>query len=373
MLALAELAYFSGFGIAVYALPLYVTGPLGAGAAAAGLAFGVFAVSALASRPWAGRWCDSRGRRSLLLGGALLYAAGMALLPWAGSLGAVVAIRLVQGVAEAAFFVGGFAALVDLAPQSRLGEAISLNSLGLYLGLTLGPLLGERFVDGLGFDGAWYAAAGLGVLAALLALAVGETREPRASTGEPGEHGALLHRPSIPVAVGFLACLAAVGGFLAFASLQAVAVGLSDASLALVLYGGVVVVLRVGLARLPDRVAPLVLATWALLVVAAGMGVMALWAAPPGLLAGVALVGAGVAVGAPAFFTAAFERVPPSERGAVSGTTSAAMDLGLGLGPIGLGLVAAAAGLPWALAAGGLVALAGAGWMARLQAVTTAA
>ena len=48
-----------------------------------------------------------------------------------------------QGVAEAAFFVAGFALLADLAPPSRMGEALSYNSLGLYLGIALGPPLGE--------------------------------------------------------------------------------------------------------------------------------------------------------------------------------------------------------------------------------------
>lgn len=364
MLAVAELAYFTGFGMAVHVLPLHVTGRLGAGEGAAGLAFGAFAVSALVARPFAGRWCDLRGRRPLLVAGALLCAAGMAALPLAGSLTEVVLVRLVQGVAEAAFFVGGFAALADLAPPARLGEAISYNSLGLYLGLTLGPLLGERLVDGRDVDLAWYTAAGLGVLAALLALLVGETRDP---TTPASAHGTLLHRGALPVSVGFLACLAAVGGFLALATLYAAEVGLSGSSRALVVYGVVVVVLRVLLARLPDRVPPLWLATAALLVVATGMGTMAGWATPGGLLGGAALVGVGVAVGAPAFFTAVFEGVPAAERGAASGTTSAAMDLGLGLGPIGLGLVAGAAGIAWALAAGGLVALAGAGWMGAIS------
>ena len=62
------------------------------------------------------------------------------------TLPAVVALRLVLGVAEAAFFVASIAALADLAPPSRIGEALSYNSLGLYLGLALGPPLGEVLV-----------------------------------------------------------------------------------------------------------------------------------------------------------------------------------------------------------------------------------
>ena len=46
------------------------------------------------------------------------------------------------GVGEAAFFVAGFAFLADLAPPERMGEALSYNSLGLYLGIALGPAAG---------------------------------------------------------------------------------------------------------------------------------------------------------------------------------------------------------------------------------------
>ncbi|HYH33265.1 MAG TPA: MFS transporter, partial [Pseudonocardia sp.] len=141
LLAAADLAYFTGIGVSVLLLPQWATGPVGAGEAGAGVAFGAFAITALVCRPFAGRLADRHGRRWLLVGVAALCATGMALLPFVTSLSAVVAVRLAQGVAEAAFFVAGFALLVDLAPAERLGEAISYNSLGLYLGLALGPPL----------------------------------------------------------------------------------------------------------------------------------------------------------------------------------------------------------------------------------------
>jgi hypothetical protein len=152
-LTLADLAYFTAAGVAIFALPVFVTGPLGSDEAGAGLAFGAFAVTALVLRPYAGRLTDTVGRRPLLLGGALLCALVMGLTAFAETLAAVVLLRLLLGVAEAAFFVASFAALADLAPASRLGEALSYNSLGLYLGLALGPPLGEVLVGAVGFTG----------------------------------------------------------------------------------------------------------------------------------------------------------------------------------------------------------------------------
>lgn len=369
-LGVSELSYFTAVGVAIFALPLHVTGPIGGDEAAAGLAFGVFAVSALVLRPLAGRLADAVGRLPLLIGGALLAAGSLGLLVVAEDLVVVVALRLLAGVAEAAFFVAGFAALADLAPPDRLGEALSYNSLGLYLGITIGPPLGEALTTLGGTDLAWAGAAGLAVIAALLCLFIGETSDRAAAAAVTGRH--LFHRPALPIALGFLTSLAAVGGFLAFASLHAIQVGLQASSVPLIVYGGVVVVCRIAFARVPDRLPSLALGVASLAVIGLGLGLIAVWAAPAGMIVGAAVLAIGVTFSTPAFFAAIFATASPSERGVASGTASAAIDLGLGIGPIALGLVAGAAGIPWALGVGAAIAGAGALWTLALYRRSTA-
>ena len=359
-LAVAELAYSTAAnGLAIYALPLYVTGPLGGNDALAGFSVGAFALSALLLRPVAGRLTDQMGRRPLLLGGALLGAVCLALLAFAHSLVAVVAIRLVAGVAEAAFFVAGFAALADIAPPDRLGEALSYNSLGLYLGIALGPPLAEALIGAGGFRTAWLAGAGLAALAAVIIAFVGETRTAPPPVGAVARY---VHRPALPASLGFLTSIVAIGGFSAFASLHASRIGLENPSLALFVYGGTVVICRIAFARVPDRLPPLALGVASLGVMALGLVTMAVWQHPVGLLTGAVVLGVGVTFSTPAFFSAVFATAAPSERGAASGTASAALDLGLGVGPILLGVVASAQGIPWAFVTGAAVAVAGAGW-----------
>jgi predicted MFS family arabinose efflux permease len=358
-LAVADLAYFTAAGVAIYTLPLYVTGPVGSDKGGAGLAFGAFAISALVLRPFAGRLSDSRGRRPLLAGGAALCAMAMFLTAFVDSLALIVVLRLLLGVAEAAFFVASFAALADLAPPSRLGEALSYNSLGLYLGLALGPPLGEVLVENIGYAAAWYGATGLSLIALVVAMGIGETRAPRSSTDGPAR---LIHWKAVPPAIGFFTSLAAIGGFLAFASLHASAVGLSNTSIPLFVYGVVVVVGRIVFAKVPDRLPSLPLGAAALALIAGGLTVTATWTAPVGMIVGAVLLALGVTFSTPAFFAAVFATAAPSERGAASGTVSAFLDLGLGGGPILLGLIAEALGIPWAFGAAAAIALAGCVW-----------
>jgi predicted MFS family arabinose efflux permease len=358
-LSLADLAYFTSVGVTFHALPLYVTGRLGGDTASAGLAFGAYGITALICRPFAGRLADQRGRRPLLVLGAVLAGLGMVGIAFADSVPLVVLLRLVQGVAEAAFFVAGFAVLADLAPPARRGEALSYNSLGLYLGIALGPPLSEFLVERWGFTSAWLAAAVLSAAAALLGLTIGETRP--APSGDEGR-SRLIHWPAIPAGIGFFTSLAAAGGFVAFAALHSAAIGMSNTSLALLVYGSAVVVGRIALARVPDRLPPLPLGSAALAMICAGLVVMAVSPTRTALLAGVLCVALGVTFSTPAFFTAILATAGPGERGAASGTASAFIDLGLGFGPIALGLVARSGGIPAALAVAAAIAGLGAVW-----------
>jgi predicted MFS family arabinose efflux permease len=363
-LTLADVAYFTSTGVAIYTLPLWVTGPVGSDKSGAGLAFGAFAVSALILRPVAGRLADTRGRRPLLVGGALISAVGMLGTAYADNLGLVVVLRLLLGVAEAAFFVASIAALADLAPPNRMGEATSYNSLGLYLGLAFGPPLAELLVRTGGFRAAWYGAATLSVIAALVAAGIRDLRK-----GAPATAGRMrvIHWKAVPAALGFFASVVAMGALFAFGSLQADAVGLMPVSTPLFVYGIIVVTGRLLLARVLDRFRPLLLGAVALVIISGGLMIMALWTTPLGMVLGAAVFALGITLSTPAFFSAIFATARPDERGAASGTASVFLDLAMGGGPMLLGFAAQASGIPFAFGVAAAVAVAGAGWILTLH------
>src|SRR5688572_19282926 len=174
-LGLSELAYFTAAGLIIGVTPFFVTGPVGSDEAGLGIVAASFAITTLILRPFAGRLSDRRGRRPLLIGGAALVAVVMLAHLLTTDLAVLIGLRLLLGVAEAFYFVAGFAALADLAPPGRTGEALSFNSLALYLGVALGPLIGQALVGLGGFTTAWLGAAVLALIAAMLATRIPET------------------------------------------------------------------------------------------------------------------------------------------------------------------------------------------------------
>lgn len=361
-LTAAELAYFTALGLMIPATPLFAAGPLGGSEAIVGLVVGAFSVTALLLRPWAGRASDRRGRRPLLIGGALLFTMASLAHVAATDLAVLTGLRLALGAAEAFFFVAGFAALADLAPPGRAGEALSYNSLALYLGIALGPLLGETLIDLGGFDLAWLGAAVLGLTAAAIVWRLPETWSPpqhSQGTAEP-RPAPLFHREAIGPGLALFTGVAAMAGFFAFVALYAQDIGMAGARYVLLAFGLTVVLVRIAFATLPDRVPPLRLAASALALTGIGLLVAGVVSEPVGLFAGAVLMAVGVAFLTPAIFSFLFARIGASERGSAMGTASLFLDLAFGGGPMMLGLVAAAAGIPAAFAAGAAIALIGA-------------
>jgi MFS family permease len=359
LVSLASLAYFVADGTSFALVSRFAIGPLQADAFGAGLTYGAFSLSALVLRPLSGRLADRSGRRPLMVGGALLFGAVMLAHLLATSLAILVVLRLLLGVAEALVFVAAFAAEADLSPPERRGEALTLFSLSLYVGIAVGPLIGETAFSVGGFPGVWIASAALAAVAALVALAVPETR-PAAAPG-PLAPARILHPAGLLPGLILMTGVWGMGGYFTLMPPYAVGpLGLDGARLFLLLFGGTVILARLAGARLPDRVGARRLSGTAMLITAAGLGLMGFVPTVAGLLAGTLLLGLGVAFTTPALASLTVSRAPASERGAALGTFSLFIDLAFGAGPIAMGAVASASTTPVAFLSAAAVALVGA-------------
>jgi MFS family permease len=357
VVALATLAYFTADGLLLPAVPLYVEGPLGGGDVAVGITVGAFSVTALLLRPWAGRLGDRRGRRLLMVVGGATVGLSVAAYALAESVPVLTALRLVSGIGEAFFFTGAAAAVADMAPEERRGEAVSFFSLALYVGIGVGPLLGEASIRALGYTETWLFGGALGLIAAALALAVPETR-PDDPGAEP-PRSRLIHPSALLPGTVLLASVMGMAGYFAFLPLHALDVGLGGSRFVFLLYSGIVVVIRSAGARIPDVLGPERTSRISLLASAVGLAVVALWRTPAGVLAGTSVFAVGSALAFPGLMVLALRGTSPSERGSVLGTFTAFVDLGFGLGPAALGVVAEAAGYGGAFGAASVVAVAG--------------
>ncbi len=342
-LAAATLAFFVAAGIVLPVVPRFAKDALGADAAGIGIAGASFSIAALVLRPIVGWSSDRFGRRPLLVAGSFMTVAALLLHLVALNLGLFIAARSLLGAGEGFFFVAAIAAASDIAPEERRGEALNFLSLSLYLGIAIGPLIGEALLGIGSYTAVWLAAAAVASAALVLSWLTPETVLDVANrSGQP--RGPLIHPAGLFPGFIILVGMWGLAGFLTFLPLYAREVGLDGAGLPLASYAIVVIGLRIVGARWPDRFGAARLSGVALTITAAGLAIIGLVPTPVALVAGTIVFAAGVAFTMPALLTLAVARVPAEERGTVLGTATLFLDLSFGVAPVAIGLMAGLTG-----------------------------
>jgi MFS family permease len=132
-------------GVAV-ALPA-LGADLSAGAVSLSLVETLFLAASVALLLPAGRLGDAADKPALYKAGMAAFAVASIVTGFLGSIGAVLALRFVQGMASAAVQASGAAIIADAVPPERRGRAFGITIGAVYAGLTLGPICAGFLVD----------------------------------------------------------------------------------------------------------------------------------------------------------------------------------------------------------------------------------
>jgi len=162
--------------------------PLASGVSGNVAALGLFtqAVTATASRWWAGRRGDRHGHAGLLLPGLLTAAAGMTILIWVAAPAALIAGTFLFGIGFGISQNATFALMIDRAPVQQYGTASALWNLAYDAGYGAGPAVFGVVVGHTGYPVA-FALTGMLMLAALIPAARDRAASaPRPFGGEAG-------------------------------------------------------------------------------------------------------------------------------------------------------------------------------------------
>ncbi len=174
----------------------------------AGLIAGAFSVTLAAAQPFWGGMADRWGRklmviRSMLGSGVVTILTGMA-----ASVEQLLLLRIAQGAVTGT--QGASNALVATSmPRERIGFALGLMQMSVYLGATVGPVVGGILADNLGFRSAFFAAGGFLLVSTVITVFMvhEDFRRPvPAATriGPVAKDGSLMALPLFPLLVGVI-------------------------------------------------------------------------------------------------------------------------------------------------------------------------
>src|SRR4051812_26661062 len=348
IMAVVAVAYLVT-GIAMPVLPVYVHQKLGFSTFVVGLVAGPKFGATLLSRLWAGRFADTRGRKSAVIVGlgfagtaGLLYILSVRLSAAPSASVTVLLLgRALLGVMESFVITGALSWGLTLAGSQNTGTVMSWVGTALYTAYAIGAPAGSGLYASSGF-------AAVGVATMLLPLATIGLVVPLRRTGPSGAAAPPLSavlpavlRPRVPPALSRVR-FARLTHLVPLLFLER---GWSHAWLALTTFSVAFIVTRIAFGHLPDRIGGAKVALVCMVVEALGLGVV--WQAPGGVVAltGVAVSGLGYALVSPGLGVVAVASPPPQSRGAAMGTYTAFLDLSLGVASPTLGFIGQAVSL----------------------------
>ncbi|MEI7625561.1 MAG: MFS transporter [Actinomycetota bacterium] len=337
---IAGFATFLAAGCVIPVLPRYVTGPLNSGPIAVGIVIGAFAISAIVSRPLAGRLADRYGRRLVMVVGTVAASCAGVLYFLPLDIPGLIFARLVLGLGEGFVFTAGIVWTVDIAPQSRRAQAIGLWGLALWTALSLGPLTGELLLSTMGYAAVWAFAAIVPLLGAAVALTIRDDHTPVTNAQKQPWVPREAVRPGVGLALTSIGWSALAG----FAVLMLQGRGVGHGAAVFTAFASSVVIARLVLGRLPDRIGAARTAIGAGCVEAVGLCVVAVAGSWPVAVVGAVVVGLGFSVLYPSLALLVVDNGSIERRGAALGAFSAFFDLGIGVGAPLAGVVAVAFG-----------------------------
>ena len=269
-------------GLALPVLPLHVHLDLGLSTFVVGLVAGSQFVAALLSRVWAGHYADRSGAKRAVIAGLLTAVAGGLLyllsLRFAAAPRASVTIlllgRLLLGGAESFIITGGVSWGLALVGPANAGKVIAWVGMAMFAALALGAPLGTMLYTLGGFETVAIATAVIPIVTILVVAPLAAIPPHR------GLRPSLLKVAGAVWMPGLGSALSSIGfgTMIAFSSLLSAERQWDPVWLLFSVFAAALVVARLLLGHLPDRLGGARVALISVLIEAAGLALI--WGAP---------------------------------------------------------------------------------------------
>jgi DHA1 family inner membrane transport protein len=361
-----------------------IAASLGVSVPSAGLLVSLYAVGVAVGAPVLTALTGRLPRKYLLLGLLALFTAGNLLAWLAPGYEALMAARVLTGLAHGVFFSIGSTIATSLVPKEKAASAIAIMFTGLTVALVTGVPLGTFIGQTLGWQTTFLAVSMLGVIAFAGSWILVPNNIATSKPSSVLTQLSVLKKPRL-LLVYAMTTLGYGGTFIAFTYLAPIlqdvsGFSASSVSLVMLVYGLSVAVGNIWGGKLADRKGPIralqiVFGLLALVLFVLTFTASSAWLALATVLAWGA-VAFGNVPGLQVYVVQRAQHDAPQAVDVASGLNIAAFNVGIAAGAWGGGLIVAHLGLmatPWigalvVIGALGLTTLAG--WLDRKEGIT---
>ncbi|UQZ37677.1 MFS transporter [Paenibacillus sp. PK3_47] len=343
MLTVCNLLLFIGLQMTLSTLPVYAEGNLNASSVQVSLVTSLFALSAIASRLFAGKAMEKGGRNLLIFLGLAISLAAVIGYYFSGTIVILLLMRMLFGIGFGMASTAFPTMASDVIPIRRMGEGMGYFGLSTSLAMSAGPLIGLSLLQGPGF-GSLLLCTGL-ALALIVPLGYSLTRGLPAHHKEPapepvtGPKGGVFRKLLIPSILNLLLSIS-YGGLLGFLALYGAEIHLDHIAYFFLFNAVAIVIIRPLSGKIYDRFGPAALLIPGSLFIIGGLLLLSFASSTAALFPAALCYGIGFGSMQPALQTWMIQSVDARQRGTANGMFFNSLDFGVAVGTMLLGSVA---------------------------------
>lgn len=335
---------FSTFYFLLVTLPIFTLNTFHSSASQAGLMTTVFLLSAIISRPFAGKWIEQSGFRPALFTALIIFMASSLLYFFPKSMNTFFMLRFLHGIGFGMATTAAGAIVANIIPDSRRGEGMGYFIMSTNLAMVIGPFVGLTAIQKWGATALFIISAVSALAALLTGLSVKVPKLERHHSDEQSQQRFsfknYFETAAVPISIAGAFFAIIYSSILSFVSVYANEIHLgSVSSFFFVVYAIILLLSRPFTGKWFDLYGANVIVFPSIVLFAAGMYVLSQSAAAGSFLFSAGLIGLGWGTIFPIFQTIAVQDAPPHRRGLATATFLSIYDTGVGLGSFVVGAI----------------------------------
>ncbi len=340
---LSSLVFFFAFDSMIPVLPLYMEIQQGV-SGAAGLPMAALTLGALLIRPLAGCALDIYGRKILLWGGLLLFLLPAILYIWMPPAYTLIVLRFIQGIGFGISHTALFTVASDIIPSKRLGEGIGYFTAAMSLATAISPAVSSWVLSNYSYSIIFSLAVLLIVISMIMAVLI---KQPPFTKKDQRPRLVFISRTGIKPAMVTLMVAINFSSVLSFLPVYAMRQGVAVTGIYFTAMALTSFLFRPVAGMLVDRKKE---KGYDLAVIAGSVAtilailILSRTSSPLHLIVGGIFYGAGFAYLQTAMIALSVRNLPADKVGVANATYWTSFDLGIFIGSIVWGLLAAAVG-----------------------------
>ena len=332
----AQFTFLSVFYILIPTLPIYLLRS-GSKEAEIGVLIGIFFISSLVLRPFVGKALLKIPEKNFMIAGALLFVLTSFAYLLAPPFWPFLIVRVFQGIGLAFFHTASFTLIANISPEAHRGQSLSYFLLGPNICLALAPSLGMFLINHFSFTLLFLVCLGISLCSLFITNKLGR-RQIALQEGSSNENGFFLSWKALPPSIISFFNFIMWGALTAFFPLYALNCGVANSGLFFTAIAIMFILGRGFGGKILDlysieRVLPSLLT-----ICVISMTILAFSKDLPMFILVAVIWGIGNALFTPAVMAYVLDRVG-SSKGPAIGTYTLLSDLGLGLGPVIMGII----------------------------------